>query len=423
MSMLERYFLRPETVDRVRASWIGEPIERYVAWLAEHGYAARNVHRHVPVLRHFGEFARAHGATTVDELPMHLDAFVAQWMTERGGGRRGPRGHEKLANEVRLPVEQLLRLMVPDFLGRGRPRCAWPFADGASGFFAYLRDERGLRPASVDSYRHYLTRFAKYLERIGVHELAALTPAVLSAFVVDQSPGLSRTSVRDLCGTVRVFLRYLHREGLVRTDRSATVESPQAYRLADIPRSITWDEVRRVLDGIDRRSRAGKRDYAILVLLVTYGLRAREVTALTLDALDWRQERLRVPERKAGHSTASPLSTVVGEALLDYLQHGRPTTPDRHVFLRVLAPPTPMTSGAIASRAAHYLHKAGIVVPRAGSHTLRHTCVQRLVDAAFSLQQIGDYVGHRSPASTEIYTKVAVDTLREVALGDGETIL
>jgi site-specific recombinase XerD len=288
---------------------------------------------------------------------------------------------------------------------------------------AYLQDERGLRPASLDSYRHYLTRFAGYLARIGLHELAALTPAVLSAFVIDQSPGLSRTSVRDLCGTVRVFLRYLHRAGLVRTDLSATIESPQAYRLADIPRAITWDEVRRVLDGVDRRSPQGKRDYAILVLLVTYGLRAREVTALTLDDLDWRQERLRVPERKAGHSTAYPLSTVVGEALLDYLQHGRPPTTDRHVFFRVLAPPTPMTGGAIASRASHYLHKAGIVVPRAGSHTLRHTCVQRLVDAAFSLKQIGDYVGHRSPASTEIYTKVAVDALREVALGDGETIL
>ena len=143
--------------------------------------------------------------------------------------------------------------------------------------------------------------------------------------------------MRDLGGTVRVFLRYLHREGLVRTDLSATIESPQAYRLADVPRSITWDEVRRVLDGVDRRSRQGKRDYAILVLLVTYGLRAREVSALTLDDLDWRQERLRVPERKAGHSTAYPLSTVVGEALLDYLQHGRPTTTDRRVFFWVLA--------------------------------------------------------------------------------------
>ena len=209
----------------------------------------------------------------------------------------------------------------------------------------------------------------------------------------------------------------------MRTDLGATVGSPQAYRLATIPRSITWDEVRRMLNAVDRRSVGGKRDYAILLLLVTYGLRAREITALTVDDLDWRRERLRVPERKAGHSTAYPLSPLVGEAVLDYLQHGRPTTADRHAFFRVLAPPTALTGGAIASWAAHYLREAGIVVPRAGSHTLRHTCVQRLVDAEFSLKMIGDYVGHRSPASTDIHTKVAVDTLREVALGDGETIL
>jgi site-specific recombinase XerD len=196
----------------------------------------------------------------------------------------------------------------------------------------------------------------------------------------------------------------------------------QFYRLADIPRSISWDEVRRMLEAVDRRAPLGKRDYAILLLLVTYGLRAREVAALTLDAIDWKRERLYVPERKAGHSTAYPLSPMVGEAILDYLQNGRPQTTDRHVFFRVLAPCAPLTWQAIGSRTSYYLHKAGIVVARPGSHTLRHTCVQRLVDAHFSLKTIGDYVGHRSPASTEIYTKVAVETLRELALGPGEEL-
>jgi site-specific recombinase XerD len=81
-----------------------------------------------------------------------------------------------------------------------------------------------------------------------------------------------------------------------------------------------------------------------------------------------------------------------------------------------------LTYAAVSSRASHYLHKAGIVVRRAGSHTLRHSCVQRLVDAGFSLKTIGDYVGHRAASSTEIYSKVAVDTLRDVAMGDGEEL-
>jgi integrase len=205
-------------------------------------------------------------------------------------------------------------------------------------------------------------------------------------------------------------------------DLSAAVEMPQVYRLAAVPRSITWDEVRRMLEVVDRRTVKGRRDYAILLLLVTYGLRAHEVSKLTLDDIDWERERLQVPERKAGHSTAYPLAGVIAEALIDYLKQGRPETADRHLFIRTLAPRAPISNGAVSSSVAVYLKKAGIQVHRPGAHTLRHTCVQRLVDAEFPLKTIGDYVGHRSSQSTQIYTKVAMAPLREVAMGDGEAL-
>jgi integrase len=227
----------------------------------------------------------------------------------------------------------------------------------------------------------------------------------------------------SLCGVLRVFLRYLFREKLIPQDLSQCVEGPRQYRLSNIPRSISWAEVERMLAAVDRRSAVGKRDYAILLLLVTYGLRGREVAALTLDDLDWERERLRVPERKAGHSTAYPLSRIVGEAIVDYLKHGRPQKADRRIFYRVVAPWEPMTAPGVSTRASYYLHKAGVAVPRPGSHTLRHTCVQRLIDAHFPLKTIGDYVGHRSPESTAIYAKVSIESLREVALGDGEEVV
>lgn len=422
--MLERYFLRPATIDQVQASWIADAIEQYVAWLTERGYAARNVHSRVPILRHFGEFARARGATTWVQLPPHVGPFVESWLGAREGGRANPEGRRRFANEVRGPIEQMLRLVVPGFAGSGRPhRTQEPFAVQAPAFFAYLRQERGLRDNSLLHYRHHLIRFEAYLLRIGLTELSALSPAVLGAFVAERSRRLGRTSLRNLCGVVRVFLRYLHRERVVPKDLGAAVESPQAYRLATLPRSIPWDAVRQMLECVDRRTAVGKRDYAILLLLVTYGLRAREAAALVLDDIDWKRDRLRIPERKAGHSTAYPLSPTVGRALLDYLQHGRPTTAARQVFFRVLAPPTPLTTAAVSSRASAYLHRAGIDAPRLGSHTLRHTCVQRLVDADIPFKMIGDYVGHRAPESTEIYTKIAVEVLREVALGNGEVIL
>jgi integrase/recombinase XerD len=82
--MFERYFVKPETIDRLRASWLGEPIERYVTWLHEHGYAARNVFRRVPLLRQFGEFAQAHGATRWEELPAYVEPFVTVWVQQHG---------------------------------------------------------------------------------------------------------------------------------------------------------------------------------------------------------------------------------------------------------------------------------------------------------------------------------------------------
>jgi len=419
--MLERYFVRPETIDRIRGAWLGEPIEQYVDWLTQHAYRARNVYRRVPILMRFGEFAQTHGATSWDQLPEHAEPFVERWVQEHSRGRQAQR---KVASEARNPVVQMLQLVVPGYAAPGRRSWAkQPFRVLAPEFFTYLREERGLRPTSVCHYRHYLRRFEAYLARIELRQLADLSPAVLSAFVIDSSPGLGKTALSALCSVLRVFLRYLHREALIPADLSTAVESPRGYRLSGLPRAIPWADVRRMLGAIDRRTTVGKRDYAILLLLVTYGLRAREVAALTLDDVDWQRERLRVPERKAGHSTAYPLSPIVAEAIIDYLQHGRPSTDARQLFFRVLAPQAPLTWRAISGRASYYLRRAGIDVPRPGSHTLRHTCVQRLVDADFALKTIGDYVGHASADSTQTYAKVAVEALRQVALGDGEAVL
>jgi site-specific recombinase XerD len=365
----------------------------------------------------FGEFAGRRGASVPADLPAHVDDFVAMRVASLRRGRDA-------ATQVRGGIEQMLAVVLPGFERAGRPRRELPFACTVPGFFDYLVDERGLRPESIVSYRHHLAHFEAYLDRMGVTRLQDLSPAILSAFVAERAgAGLAKTTVRSGCGVLRVFLRYAHRRGLVAADLSKAVEWPTVYRLSGIPRSISRAEVARVLGAVDRRTPCGKRDYAILLLLVTYGLRAREVAALTLDDIDWRRDRLAFPGRKAGHSTAFPLSAVVGEALVDYLRHGRPPSDDRHVFFRAKAPAGPVSRVAVSACARHYLVKAGIQVPRLGSHTLRHTCVQRLVDAGFGFKAIGDFVGHRSPASTAIYAKVAIEPLRQVALGDGEQVL
>ena len=418
--MLEQFFVKPSTVDRLRASWIGPEIDAYVVWLTEHGYGLKSVWRRVPIVYAFGEHARAHGASQVADLPRFVEGFV----TARVAAHHRRNGSERsMAKEVRGPIEQMLSVVIAGFVPSGRSTRPFPFTDQVPGFVEYLVDERGLRPASVDQYRHHLDRFDVYLHRVDA-KVAELSPALVSAFMVERaSVGLARSTVRDCAGVLRVFVRFAHRAGILTSDLSAAVGWPQVYRLSNVPRSISWDDVNRVLAAVDRRTPVGKRDYSILLLLVTYGLRSREIAALELDHIDWKRGRLAVPERKAGHSTAFPLSQVVGEAIVDYLQHGRPQTADRHVFFRAVAPRDPIGSAAVSSLAGRYLRSVGVQVPRPGSHTLRHSAVQRLVDANFDLKTIGDFVGHRSPRSTEVYAKVAVEALRQVALGDGEAVL
>ena len=369
----------------------------------------------------FAEFARDRGASTFAELPALVDGFVEHRVRTHRRRVRSKQAKPWVAGTARVCVEQMLDLLIPEFSPR-RPTPP-PFAESAPRFFNYLRDERGLKEASVQLYGHNLRRFQAYLERIELHDLGALSPMVLSAFTTDAGRELAKGPLSGLCSHVRVFLRYLHRERVLALDLSASVECPRVYRLSDIPRSISWEEVQRLLEVIDCRAPIGKRDFAMLLLLVTYGLRAAEVAALTLDSIDWQRERLEVPDRKAGHHTAFPLSPAVGEAIVDYLRNARPESPSRALFLCTVPPFKPAHFQLVSQRVGRHLRKAGIPVARPGSHTLRHTCVQRLVEAQFPLKTIGDYIGHHRAKSTEVYTKINLEALREVALGDGEALV
>ncbi len=421
--MLEHYFIKPDTIDRIQDSWLGAPIEQYVTWLHKQGYTARTVIRRVPLLMRFGEFARSQGAQTLDDLPSYVDRFVSDWGRGRGQNRKSKDARKEVEKEVRGPIQHFLCLIMPDYHGKGRTRTNLPFLECAPGFFHYLQEEKGLRPGSIRHYQHYLRLFQEYLTKIKLDHIRELSPVVLSAFVMDKGRFLSKNTVTSLCASLRIFLRYLYRERIISTDLSLHIEKPRKYALSDIPRSISWNDVRLMFEVVDRRSPIGKRDYAILLLLVTYGLRGGEVAALTLDDIDWKRERIRIPERKAGDSTTYPLTPIIGEAILTYLQKARPPVSHRSVFCRAVAPHSPLDCHAISNRVSRYLRKAGVKVARAGAHTLRHTCVQRLVEADLPFKTIGDYVGHRSPSSTQIYTKVSLESLREVALGDGEDVL
>ncbi len=371
---------------------------------------------------YFAEFAEKNACREIAPAQNFVQAFVSEWESQHAGQTKSAASRRKHAIDTACSINQMLLLAREGRVVRNRSRRPFPFESAAPGLIDYLREERGFKEATIGNYCRHLSEFAQYLDRVDVSSLRDLSPTLLGAYVIEHAPQLAPRSRRDFCAHLRGFLRFCHRENLTTRDLSGAVGMPQVYRLDDVPRSISWDEVGRMLEKVERRTIRGRRDYAILLLLVTYGLRANEIAKLTLDDVDWKRERLQVLERKAGHSAVYPLTGVVGEALIEYVRNGRPETKDRHLFFRAVAPTSPITAAAVSSSVAHYLLKAGIQVRRPGSHTLRHTCVQRLVDSGFPVKTIGDYVGHRSPESTRIYAKIAIDSLREVALGDGEEL-
>jgi integrase/recombinase XerD len=318
-------------------------------------------------------------------------------------------------------VERMLCVALPGYT-RLSNKPALPFSVSAPGFFAFLVNEKGLRRTTLHNYTYTLRSFEAYLARAGI-ALAELTPACITEFLNERAKTLHKAGMLNSACALRVFLRYLHREGVVATDLVRSVPRGRVYRQASIPRAIRWEDVERLLASVDQRSDLGKRDYAILVLLASYGLRAREIAALCLDDFDWKHAQIRIPMRKGGHSTRYPLSATAGEAVIGYLQVRRTDVAHRQVFLTARAPYAPMQQTAVSAMVGGRMRSADIHVTRAGSHTLRHACVQHLVEADVPFKVIGDYVGHRAPASTLVYGKVAVHKLRQLVIADGEDVL
>ena len=392
--MLEQYFSRTSTIDRIRSLWLGAPISRYAEWLSARQQSRASAIYKIQTLVLFDRFVTDRQVRALEDLPAQIEPFIVEWKRTRGRNPHTPAYARSLRAGPRPTVEELLRLALPGFVGTDR-RQPWPLQDFAPGFLQHLRDERGLRPDTLHRYEHHLRVFERFLGSEEITDLATLTPAIVNRFLIESTARIQAGGRQSRAGSLRVLLRYLRRQGIIATDLGRAVPRGRTYKQAAIPRAIPWSDVERVLASIDRRSACGKWDYAVMMLFATYGLRAQEVAALELSAIDWPQSRFHVLGRKAGNSTTYPLA----------------------------APFRGVGHLAMSTRAGVYLRRAGIKVRRPGSHTFRHSCVQRLVEADIPFKQIGDYVGYRSDAATQVYAKVAIHKLRALTTGDAEDVL
>ena len=194
-----------------------------------------------------------------------------------------------------------------------------------------------------------------------------------------------------------------------------TIESPRIYSMAGLPEGPSWEQVRGLIASLNKERPGHIRDRAIILLLAVSGLRIGEVCALTLDDLDWTNEKIRVRHLKNKRIQDFPLTTKVGNAILKYLRTVRPQCSSPFVFLSLHRPHRPMMTRGASSSIAFHIRALGCQLPHCGPHSLRHACATHLLDEGLSLKEIGDHLGHRSPRSAQICAKVERKKLGRVA--------
>ena len=280
-----------------------------------------------------------------------------------------------------------------------------------AGYRQYLQVERGLSVATVGCYERRARRFLSQCAREG---LERLTAAEVSSFIARECQVGGGSSAQMLVVVVRSVLRYLHVVGLIDVPLEWAVPAAANLRSRALPRGVDSAAVGALLSVCDRRRRIGRRNYAMLVLLVRLGLRASEVATLSLEDRRWRAGEI-VVHGKGGRVDTLPLPVDVGEAVASYLR-SRPAPPDgcRSVFLSDTVPPRPISRHTVGVVVRRGCLRAGI--PVVGPHQLRHSAATTMLEAGASLDEIGSVLRHRERRTTAIYARVDIATLRTLAL-------
>jgi integrase/recombinase XerD len=279
----------------------------------------------------------------------------------------------------------------------------------------YLREVRGFAASTVWNHRYTTQCFLQHLDEEKIALKKIRTPQIES-YITKVGKHLSRPSLQHDIGALRGFLRFLAIDDRIPAGLANQIDTPRLYQLEKLPRALPWETVRTLLRSIDRTSAMGLRNYAMFLLIATYGLRASEVVAIALDDLCWRQGRLRIHQRKTSSPLELPLTNEVSTALVKHLKRTPPPPPYRRIFLRMRAPIGALKRTAIKGAFRSLVRKNSLHVPTQGPHCLRHSLAVYLLKSGTPLKTIGDILGHRSAVSTSTYLRLATGDLREVPL-------
>ena len=277
-------------------------------------------------------------------------------------------------------------------------------------FERYLLIERALASGTVRGYVDHARRFLDGLPPGTT--LGEVTAPDVTTALRREAAAVSVAAAQNFRAGLRAFLRFCFTEGIAAADLSGAALAVTGRRRVSLPRGIEPAQARALLSSCDRRTALGRRDHAMLVVLLRLGLRAGEVARLRLDDLEWRAGEL-VVRGKGARLDRLPMPVEVGDAITAYLQRGRPRSDQREVFLAARAPFEPIATGTVGSTVRRACRRAGIA--EVGPHRLRHTLACEMVRAEVPLIEIAQVLRHKSLQSSAIYARVDLDTLRGLA--------
>jgi site-specific recombinase XerD len=405
--MLTNYFKSPSRIQELRDGPDGRLFESFAQELHQAGYAKITARGHLRAAEHLVHWTRRKGTpiTTVDEriveaFAYHLDRCRCPCSRTRKRRQR---------NSVRLFIGHLRRTGV----------LTAPINDESAedpvlliAFRRWMQQQRGTCDATLYNYGLDLRALLKSLGE----DPAKFGAKCLREFVLERGQQ-GGWGVAKRCATaIRMFLRFLVADGRCAVGLDASIPVLAHWRLSSLPRYLQPDEVERVITSCNPATPIGRRDRAILLLIARLGLRAGDVVRLRLGDLDWKEAAIHV-SGKGRRQTLLPLTQEIGDAIVTYIQDGRPQTAADTLFIRMYAPFRALAGhAAISIIVAQAMRRAGVTCPsRGAAHVLRHSVASSMLRQGSSLQEIAGVLRHRSITTTEIYAKVDVVTLRQIA--------
>jgi integrase/recombinase XerD len=366
--------------------------DRLRAEMAGRGFTTGSVYVQLREMGRFSGWLAGRNLQPQDVTPLVIEEFVA-YRAEHGSptrphGLAAMLGHLRELGVVPGPEPREGNSSVDLLIGRYRD---------------YLTDELDLSAGTVRAYGERAKVFLAQLGEPLEEALAGLSAGQVVGFVLDYCPGRAVDSAKLMVTSLRSVLRFLHVQGLAPGPLAGAVPGVASSHLASLPRGLPAGQVHALLAAHDMATAAGRRDYAIVLLLVRLGLRVHEAAALELSDVNWYAGELTV-HGKGGRIDVLPLPADVGEALVAYLTDGRPRCASGKVFIRVHAPQRGMTCDGMRNVVRRACVRAGL--PGLGAHRLRHTLGSDLLAAGASLEDVGQVLRHRTGQATATYAKV-----------------